>query len=63
MPQVTECHRVTGEDCFILKIHIAALDQLDQVLDRFLIYGQTTTSRCSRRRWHRACDRYRTKAA
>jgi Lrp/AsnC family transcriptional regulator, leucine-responsive regulatory protein len=44
MPQVTECHRVTGEDCFILKVHIAAIDQLDHVLDQFLTYGQTTTS-------------------
>jgi Lrp/AsnC family leucine-responsive transcriptional regulator len=44
MPQVSECHRVTGEDCFVVKIHIAALDQLDAVLDQFLAFGQTTTS-------------------
>jgi len=44
MPHVTECHRVTGEDCFVLKIHIEALDELDHVLDQFLAYGQTTTS-------------------
>jgi len=44
MPQVVECHRITGEDCFILKLHIRALDELDRVLDRFLAYGQTTTS-------------------
>jgi Lrp/AsnC family leucine-responsive transcriptional regulator len=44
MPQVTECHRVTGEDCFVVKIHIESLDQLDHVLDQFLAFGQTTTS-------------------
>ncbi len=44
MPQVTECHRITGEDCFILKLNIAAIEELDRVLDRFLAYGQTTTS-------------------
>jgi Lrp/AsnC family transcriptional regulator, leucine-responsive regulatory protein len=44
MPQVTECHRVTGEDCFVMKIHVAAIDQLDAVLDQFLAFGQTTTS-------------------
>ena len=44
MPQVTECHRITGEDCFIMKIYIEELDGLDRVLDRFLAYGQTTTS-------------------
>jgi Lrp/AsnC family transcriptional regulator, leucine-responsive regulatory protein len=43
-PQVVECHRVTGEDCFILKVYLPALDDLDEVLDRFLVYGQTTTS-------------------
>jgi len=44
MPQVVECHRITGEDCFILKLHLDALENLDRVLDRFLAYGQTTTS-------------------
>jgi Lrp/AsnC family leucine-responsive transcriptional regulator len=44
MPQVSECHRVTGEDCFVMKVHIEALDQFDHVLDQFLAYGQTTTS-------------------
>jgi Lrp/AsnC family leucine-responsive transcriptional regulator len=43
-PEVVECHRITGEDCFILKIHLPAMDQLDRVLDRFLFYGTTTTS-------------------
>lgn len=44
LPQVVECHRVTGEDCFVLKVHLPGLDQLDEVLDRFLAFGQTTTS-------------------
>jgi Lrp/AsnC family leucine-responsive transcriptional regulator len=43
-PQVSECHRVTGDDCFLLKVHVAAVDELDQVLDRFLRYGQTNSS-------------------
>lgn len=44
IPEVVECHRVTGEDCFILKAHIPAIDQLDRLLDCFLFYGSTTTS-------------------
>jgi len=44
IPQVTECHRITGEDCFLLRAHLRALDELDGLLDRFLAYGQTTTS-------------------
>ena len=44
MPEVVECHRITGEDCFIMKAHIEALDRLDGLLDKFLAHGQTTTS-------------------
>ncbi len=44
IPEVVECHRITGEDCFILKAYIPAMDQLDRILDRFLLYGSTTTS-------------------
>ncbi len=44
MPEVAECHRITGEDCFILKVYLASLESMDGVLDRFLVFGQTTTS-------------------
>ena len=44
IPQIVECHRVTGEDCFILKAYVPAIDQLDRLLDGFLLYGSTTTS-------------------
>src|SRR5581483_7398545 len=32
MPEVTECHRITGEDCFILKIYVKEISNLDRVL-------------------------------
>jgi len=44
IPEVVECHRVTGEDCFILKVYLPSLDQLDRILDIFLLHGSTTTS-------------------
>ncbi|MGO7591779.1 Lrp/AsnC family transcriptional regulator [Rhizobium leguminosarum] len=44
IPNVVECHRITGDDCFILKAHLPSLDDLDGLLDRFLVHGQTTTS-------------------
>ncbi|WP_063890692.1 Lrp/AsnC family transcriptional regulator [Sciscionella sediminilitoris] len=43
-PQVSECHRITGEDCFLLKVHAATVELLEEVLDGFLVHGQTTTS-------------------
>ncbi len=44
LPQVSECHRITGEDCFLIRVHAAAVDRLEEVLDRFLLYGQTVSS-------------------
>jgi Lrp/AsnC family leucine-responsive transcriptional regulator len=44
LPEVSECHRITGEDCFLVKVHAAAIEDLEATLDRFLLYGQTTTS-------------------
>jgi Lrp/AsnC family transcriptional regulator, leucine-responsive regulatory protein len=43
-PQVVECHRVTGEDCFVMKVHAPSVGHLEEVLDKFLLFGQTTTS-------------------
>jgi Lrp/AsnC family leucine-responsive transcriptional regulator len=43
-PEVAECHRVTGEDCFVLRVYAPNLPDLEQILDRFLMYGQTTSA-------------------
>jgi Lrp/AsnC family transcriptional regulator, leucine-responsive regulatory protein len=44
IPWVTECYRITGEDCFLVKLHARAIDELEEILDRFLTYANTTTS-------------------
>jgi Lrp/AsnC family leucine-responsive transcriptional regulator len=43
-PEVVECYRITGEDCFFVKLHLRSIDDLEPLLDRFTPYGQTTTS-------------------
>jgi Lrp/AsnC family transcriptional regulator, leucine-responsive regulatory protein len=43
-PEVVECHRITGEDCFFLKAHVRDVEHLEEVIDVFNAYGQTTTS-------------------
>lgn len=43
-PQVSECHRISGEDCFLLKVHVPTIEDLEGVLDAFLLFGQTTSS-------------------
>jgi Lrp/AsnC family transcriptional regulator, leucine-responsive regulatory protein len=44
IPEIGECHRITGEDCFYLKVFLRSIDELGALLDRFLAYGETTTS-------------------
>lgn len=44
LPNVSECHRITGEDCFLIKLHAATIESLTQTLDKILLYGQTVTS-------------------
>lgn len=43
-PEVSECHRISGEDCFLLKVHVPSIEALEGVLDRFLLHGQTHSS-------------------
>ncbi len=43
-PEVAECHRVTGEDCFVLRVHTRSLPEMEHVLDGFLLHGQTTSA-------------------
>jgi len=43
-PEIVECHRITGEDCFFVKAHVRDVHHLEELIDRFTPYGQTTTS-------------------
>jgi Lrp/AsnC family leucine-responsive transcriptional regulator len=44
IPEVTECYRITGEDCFLLRLQLRSMDDLEGILDQFAPFGQTTTS-------------------
>ena len=43
-PEVLECHRGTGSDSFILKVAVSSLWHLENVLDKFMRFGQVSTS-------------------
>ena len=43
-PEVVECHRITGEDCYFAKAHVRDVEHLEEVIDRFVLFGLTTTS-------------------
>ena len=42
--EVVECQRITGDDCYIMRAHVRDVEHLEEVIDRFAAYGQTTTS-------------------
>ncbi|HEY7630211.1 MAG TPA: Lrp/AsnC family transcriptional regulator [Thermoleophilaceae bacterium] len=43
-PEVVECQRITGDDCFFMRLYVRDVEHLEEVLDRFTPFGQTTTS-------------------
>jgi Lrp/AsnC family transcriptional regulator, leucine-responsive regulatory protein len=44
LPEVMECHRITGSDCFIVKIVVSSIPHLEEMIDRLSPYGELTTS-------------------
>jgi len=43
-PEVVDCRRITGEDCYVMTAHVRSVEHLEQVIDIFAAHGQTTTS-------------------
>ncbi|MGR3906821.1 Lrp/AsnC family transcriptional regulator [Burkholderia sp. SR8] len=44
MPHVIEVHRMTGEDCFLLKVLVPTPGQLETIVDAIARFGAVTTS-------------------
>ena len=42
--EITECYRITGEDCYFMRLYLRNVDDLEAILDRFTPHGRTTTS-------------------
>jgi Lrp/AsnC family leucine-responsive transcriptional regulator len=43
-PEVVECHRGTGADSFIMKVHVRSVEHLESLIDRLTPFGTTSTS-------------------
>lgn len=43
-PEVVDCRRITGDDCYVMTAHVRSVEHLEEVIDRFADHGQTTTS-------------------
>lgn len=44
IPEIVECDRVTGDDCFIARVHLKSVAELENVIDRIIPYAMTNTS-------------------
>lgn len=44
LPECIECDKVTGEDCFVMRLVVRSIEQLDVVLDGLADYAQSNTS-------------------
>lgn len=44
IPEIVECDKVTGEDCFIARLFVQNIEQLDQILDRIADKAETNTA-------------------
>ncbi|NKI68607.1 winged helix-turn-helix transcriptional regulator [Collimonas pratensis] len=43
-PEFCECDKVTGEDCFIARLFVRSIAQLDQIIDRIADKAETNTA-------------------
>ena len=44
IPEVLECHRVTGSDSFIMKVVVTSIVHLEALIYRLMEYGPSTSS-------------------
>jgi Lrp/AsnC family transcriptional regulator, leucine-responsive regulatory protein len=44
IPEFSECDKVTGDDCFICRLHLRSIAELDKILDRVSESAETSTS-------------------
>jgi Lrp/AsnC family leucine-responsive transcriptional regulator len=43
-PQIVECDKVTGDDCFVARLHVRSMQEMDGILDRIADKASTSTS-------------------
>lgn len=44
IPEIAACDRVTGEDCFVARVHVESLIDLERVIDLLVPYAMTNTA-------------------
>jgi Lrp/AsnC family transcriptional regulator, leucine-responsive regulatory protein len=44
LPQIVECDRITGEDCFLARAHVASVGELETLIDRIIPFAMTNSA-------------------
>lgn len=44
LPEIVACDRITGEDCFLARAHVASVEDLEAMIDEIIPYAMTNTS-------------------
>jgi Lrp/AsnC family transcriptional regulator, leucine-responsive regulatory protein len=44
LPEIVECDRITGEDCFIARAHVKSVNDLERLIDKVIPWAMTNTS-------------------
>lgn len=44
IPQFSECDKVAGDDCFIARLHVHSIDELEEIVDRIAEKAETSTA-------------------
>jgi Lrp/AsnC family leucine-responsive transcriptional regulator len=42
--EFSECDKITGDDCFVGRLHLRSIEHLDQILDRIADKAETSTA-------------------
>jgi Lrp/AsnC family transcriptional regulator, leucine-responsive regulatory protein len=44
LPEIVECDRITGEDCFIARAYVKTVNDLERLIDKIIPWAMTNTS-------------------
>lgn len=44
LPEIVECDRITGDDCFIAKAHVRSVEHLERMIDTIIPFAMTNTA-------------------
>jgi Lrp/AsnC family leucine-responsive transcriptional regulator len=43
-PEVVECDKVTGDDCYVARVFVGSMEELDEVVERIAEHASTSTA-------------------